>query len=79
MLSCWNIEGADRPRFSSLVNTLSDLLERDSGYLQLSSENGCVQLELLQEEGKENGPVFQEQEMAEETELELKEENDSAC
>ena len=68
MLSCWNIEGADRPRFSSLVNTLSDLLERDSGYLQLSSESGCVQLELLQEEGKENGPVFQEQEMAEEIE-----------
>ena len=78
MLSCWNIEGADRPRFSSLVNTLSDLLERDSGYLQLSSENGCGQLELLQEE-KKNGPAFQEQEMVDEPEPEIKEENDTAC
>ena len=79
MLSCWNIEGSDRPRFSSLVNTLSDLLERDSGYLQLSSESGCIQLELLQEEEKESGPVFQEQEMAEEPEQELKQENDTVC
>ena len=65
MLSCWNIEESDRPRFSSLVNTLSTLLERDSGYLQLSSETGCIQMELLEEKKMKmkNGPAFQKQEM----------------
>ena len=70
MLSCWNIEESDRPRFSSLVNTLGTLLERDSGYLQLSSETGCIQLELLEEGKKNNGSEFQEQEMVDESEHE---------
>ena len=46
MLSCWSIDAAERPRFSDLFTTLSGLLERDAGYLQLS--RGSVQLELSQ-------------------------------
>ena len=76
MLSCWNIEGSDRPRFSSLVNTLGTLLERDSGYLQLSSETGCIQLEMLQEK---NSPAFQEQEMVNKSEQKMKERNTNVC
>ena len=56
MLSCWNIEGPARPRFSHLVNTLGDLLEKD---LQLPSETGCVQLEMSEEHNK-NAPAIQE-------------------
>ena len=36
MITCWNEDGHKRPRFSKLVNTFSDLLESDAGYLQLS-------------------------------------------
>ena len=36
MMSCWNEDRYKRPRFSKLVNTFSDLLESDAGYLQLS-------------------------------------------
>ena len=36
MMSCWQEDHYKRPRFSTLVNTLGDLLESDAGYLQLS-------------------------------------------
>ena len=36
MMSCWDEDHYKRPRFSKLVNTFSDLLESDAGYLQLS-------------------------------------------
>ena len=36
MLSCWELEGSKRPKFSYLVVTVNDLLERDAGYLELS-------------------------------------------
>ena len=36
MTSCWEMEPNERPDFSYLVGLLNDLLERDSGYLQLS-------------------------------------------
>ena len=36
MMSCWNEDRYNRPRFSKLVNTFSDLLESNAGYLQLS-------------------------------------------
>ena len=39
MLLCWSIDAAERPKFSGLVTTLSVLLERDAGYLELSSNN----------------------------------------
>ena len=35
-MSCWNEDDYKRPRFLELVNTFSDLLEFDAGYLQLS-------------------------------------------
>ena len=38
MLLCWSIDAAERPKFSGLVNTMSGLLERDSGYLELSEK-----------------------------------------
>ena len=36
MLSCWEMKAGERPKFSDLVITVSDLLERDAGYLKLS-------------------------------------------
>ena len=36
MLLCWSIDAAERPKFSGLVTTINDLLERDAGYLELS-------------------------------------------
>ena len=36
MLSCWVMKASERPKFSDLVITVSDLLERDAGYLELS-------------------------------------------
>ena len=39
MLSCWSIDPAERPKFSNLVKILGFLLERDSGYLDLSDDS----------------------------------------
>ena len=36
MLSCWELEAKERPKFSDLVVTVNNLLERDAGYLELS-------------------------------------------
>ena len=36
MLSCWELEAKYRPKFSDLVVTVDNLLERDAGYLELS-------------------------------------------
>ncbi|CAI8054941.1 Tyrosine-protein kinase transforming protein RYK [Geodia barretti] len=36
MFSCWKLEAGGRPKFSDLVVTVNDLLERDAGYLELS-------------------------------------------
>ena len=35
MLSCWELEATQRPKFSDLVVTVNNLLERDAGYLEL--------------------------------------------
>ena len=35
MLSCWEKKASERPKFSDLVITVSDLLERDDGYPEL--------------------------------------------
>ena len=35
MLSCWELEAKERPKFSDLVVTVNNLLERDAGYLEL--------------------------------------------
>ena len=50
MMSCWNEDRHKRPRFSKLVNTFSDLLESDAGYLQLS------QLPISEEKGHPQKP-----------------------
>ena len=36
MLSCLDLKEDNRPKFSELAVTVNDLLEKDSGYLQLS-------------------------------------------
>ena len=36
MLLCWSINAEDRPCFSSLVKQLNSMLERESGYMDLS-------------------------------------------
>ena len=36
MLSCWELEAKERPKFSDLIVTVNNLLERDAGYLELS-------------------------------------------
>ena len=36
MLSCWELEAKERPKFSDLVVTVNNLLERNAGYLELS-------------------------------------------
>ena len=36
MLSCWELEAKERPKFSDLVVTVNNLLERDAGYLELT-------------------------------------------
>ena len=36
MLSCWELETKERPKFSDLIVTVNNLLERDAGYLELS-------------------------------------------
>ena len=36
MTSCWSVDSHERPGFIILVSRFSNLLERDSGYLELS-------------------------------------------
>ena len=35
MQSCWKSEPEDRPQFSELVSTISDILESTAGYIEL--------------------------------------------
>ena len=36
MLSCWELEAKECPKFTDLVVTVNNLLERNAGYLKLS-------------------------------------------
>ena len=36
MLHCWSLEAKDRPHFQDLEGMISSLLEKESGYLELS-------------------------------------------
>ena len=36
MVGCWLEVSGDRPNFASLVNTLNEILESESDYLQLT-------------------------------------------
>ena len=36
MQSCWKSEPEDRPQFSELVSTISDILQSTAGYIELS-------------------------------------------
>ena len=36
MQSCWSLDSYHRPQFKDLVGKLSGLLEKESGYLELS-------------------------------------------
>ena len=36
MLSCWDREASERPKFSDLVDTVNDLLEKDFCSLELT-------------------------------------------
>ena len=84
MLLCWSIDAAERPKFSSLVNTVSGLLERDSGYLTLThtSESDCLSLSRSLSWKKTapsesvtafSLPIVQEQEMMNELEQKINE------
>ena len=44
---CWSIDAAERPKFSDLVTTISGLLERDAGYLELSHKTDYSYLSQL--------------------------------
>ncbi|CAI8013257.1 Tyrosine-protein kinase receptor UFO [Geodia barretti] len=41
MMSCWSLDCHARPLFKDLVGRLSDLLERESDYLELSAQSLC--------------------------------------
>ena len=51
ILSCWAMKAHQRPTFASMVSKINDLLERDSGYLKLSTSQfskfkaDCMSLE----------------------------------
>ena len=36
MQSCWKSEPEDRPQFSELVSTISDILQSTAGYVELA-------------------------------------------
>ena len=40
-MSCWSLDSHARPLFKDLVGRLSDLLERESDYLELSAQSLC--------------------------------------
>ena len=55
MLSCWSLDSCERPTFMCLAASLDAVLEKESGYLQLSQPlsprgkiNNSFQLETLQ-------------------------------
>ena len=48
MQICWNEKGADRPKFNGLVKRIGALLETNSGYLDLVSDDENVQVKLSQ-------------------------------
>ena len=35
MMMCWSEVSCDRPNFANLVDTFADILEKESGYLEL--------------------------------------------
>ena len=37
MMSCWNLDSHQRPKFANLQNDVSELLEAVAGYMELSS------------------------------------------
>ena len=57
MLLCWSTEPAKRPRFSGLVTTLSGLLEREAGYLNLFFQKHIVTANIPQS-GKQKYIIF---------------------
>ena len=37
MISCWKLDSYQRPRFTNLQRVVSELLEAEAGYMELSS------------------------------------------
>ena len=40
MISCWNLDSHQRPKFANLQCDVSELLEAAAGYMELSSPLG---------------------------------------
>ena len=40
MISCWNLDSHQRPKFANLQCDVSELLETAAGYMELSSPLG---------------------------------------
>ena len=62
MKSCWSLDPHERPRFKHLVNMVSNILEKDSGYLELSLSVKEATLlskeqEIAEEELKAEAPI----------------------
>ena len=75
MLSCWSIDPAERPKFSNLVKILGFLLERDSGYLDLSDDSDSEYLSRSQSLSWKNSaasplPTVEEEEIVDDSEQE---------
>ena len=84
MLLCWSIDASERPKFSDLVTTISGLLERDAGYLELSHKTDSSYLSQLthslswknrsvpsESATASDLPTFQEEEMVNEPKQEV--------
>ena len=59
MKSCWSLDPRERPRFKHLVNMVSNILEKDSGYLELVKEATLLskEQEIAEEELKAEAAI----------------------
>ena len=59
MKSCWSLDPRERPRFKHLVNKVNNILEKDSGYLELSLSVTLLskEQEIAEEELKAEAPI----------------------
>ena len=61
MQLCWCMDPQERPKFQSLVMSLSRQLERESGYLDLSSSLCWKDTSDLPQSNESHLPVFDEE------------------
>ena len=49
MQSCWKSEPEDRPQFSELVSTISDILQSTAGYVEFSKQTSDTKTPRLED------------------------------